>query len=108
MTPDVPQTFVHTPEYALVLAILHQAYVDLRDTAPAQERANSRAFFGNERRHLEWLCDLAHLDHTGIQDAVRRQYPHETLHHSQAQELEGIEGAPAAPLAANRACTKLS
>jgi hypothetical protein len=27
MTPDVPQTFVHTPEYALVLAILHQAYV---------------------------------------------------------------------------------
>jgi hypothetical protein len=36
------------------------------------------AFFGNERRHLEWLCDLANLDHTGIQDAVRRQYPHES------------------------------
>jgi hypothetical protein len=75
MPPDVSQTLVHTPEYALVLAILHQAYVDLRDTAPAQERANSLAFFGNERRHLEWLCDLASLDHTGIQDAVRRQYP---------------------------------
>ena len=53
MTPEVPQTFVHTPEYALVLAILHQAYVDLRDTAPPQERVNSLAFFGNERRHLE-------------------------------------------------------
>ena len=78
MTPDVPQTFVHTPEYALVLAILHQAYVDLRDTAPPQERVNSLAFFGNERRHLEWLCDLANLDHTGIQDAVRRQYPPES------------------------------
>jgi hypothetical protein len=24
------------------------------------------------------LCDLANLDHTGIQDAVRRQYPHES------------------------------
>ncbi len=46
MTPDVHQTFVHTPEYALVLAILHQAYVDVRDTAPAQDRANSLAFFG--------------------------------------------------------------
>ena len=44
MPPDVSQTLVHTPEYALVLAILHQAYVDLRDTAPAQERANSLAF----------------------------------------------------------------
>ena len=78
MTPDGHQTVVHTPEYALVLAILHQAYVDLRDTAPAQERANSLAFFGNERRHLEWLCDLADLDHTGIQDAVRRQYPQDS------------------------------
>jgi hypothetical protein len=78
MTPDGHQTFVHTPEYALVLAILRQAYVDLRDTAPVQERANSLAFFGNERCHLEWLCDLANLDHTGIQDAVRRQYPPES------------------------------
>ena len=78
MTPYGHQTFVHTPEYALVLAFLQQAYVDLRDTAPAQERANSLAFFGNERCHLEWLCDLANLDHTGIQDAVRRQYPHES------------------------------
>ena len=78
MTPDAHQTLPPTPEYALLAAILHQAYVDLRDTAPAQERANSLAFFGNERRHLEWLCDLANLDHTRIQDAVRRQYPHES------------------------------
>jgi hypothetical protein len=75
MTPDAHQTLAHTPEYVLLLAILHQAYVDLRDNAPAQERANSIAFFGNERRHLEWLCDLADLDYTGIQDAVMRQYP---------------------------------
>ena len=78
MPPDVSQTLVHTPEYALVLAILRQAYVDLRDTAPAQERANSLAFFGNERGHLECLCGLANLDHTEIQDAVRRQYPPES------------------------------
>ena len=44
MTPNGHQTLVHTLEYALVLAILRQAYVDLRDTAPAQERANSLAF----------------------------------------------------------------
>jgi hypothetical protein len=75
MAPNGSQTLAHTPEYALLLAILHQAYVDLRDSAPAQERTSSLAFFENERRHLEWLCDLADLDYTGIQVAVRRQYP---------------------------------
>jgi hypothetical protein len=75
MTPDAHQTIPTTPEYALLAAILHQAYVDLRDTAPAHERASSIAFFDNQWHHLEWLCDLADLDYTNIQDAVRQQYP---------------------------------
>jgi hypothetical protein len=75
MTPDAHQTIPSTPEYALLAAILHQAYVDLRDTAPAQERASSIAFFDNQAGHLEWLCDLADLDYTRFQDAVQRQYP---------------------------------
>ena len=75
MTLDAHQTLPPTPEYALLAAILHQAYVDLRDNAPAPERASSIAFFDNQWGHLEWLCDLADLDYTSLQDAVQRQYP---------------------------------
>jgi hypothetical protein len=75
MPPKTPHALTESPEYAVVAAILHQAVVDLQDTAPAQEREASRAFFSNQGRHLEWLCDLAALDYTCIQQAVRRQYP---------------------------------
>jgi hypothetical protein len=34
-----------TPEYTLVLAIVHQAMLDLRPGAPAHERATSVQFF---------------------------------------------------------------
>ena len=97
MTPPVSQMFAHTPEYALLLAILPQAYVDLRDNAPAQERTSSLAFFAHERRHLEWLCDLADLDYTAIQAAGRRQYPPDDDRDALAN-AEGVSSAPGTPV----------
>jgi hypothetical protein len=75
MTGDAHHTLGESPESAFVVAILHQAMVDLRATAPAQEREASCAFFSNQRRHLEMLCDLVGLDHEDVQQAVQRQYP---------------------------------
>ena len=73
MPADIHQTVASTPEYALVAAILHQAVNDLRGTAPALEREASRAFFRNQDRHLEWLCDLVDLEYTTVQAAVQQQ-----------------------------------
>jgi len=75
MVPELSSTLENSPEYALVGAILHQAMVDLRATAPPVEQARSVQLFRNEERHLEMLCSLVDLDHEGIQEAVQRQYP---------------------------------
>jgi len=75
MAPELSSTLENSPEYVLVGAILHQAMVDLRATAPPVEQARSVQLFRNEERHLEMLCSLVNLDHEGIQEAVQRQYP---------------------------------
>ena len=75
MAPELSSTLENSPEYVLVGAILHQAMVDLRATAPPVEQARSVQLFRNEERHLEMLCSLVDLDHEGIQEAVQRQYP---------------------------------
>jgi hypothetical protein len=75
MVPELSSTLENSPEYALVGAILHQAMVDLRATAPEVEQARSVQLFRNEDGHLEMLCSLVDLDHTVIQQTVQRQYP---------------------------------
>ena len=75
MAPELSSTLENSPEYALVGAILHQAMVDLRATAPPIEQVRSVQLFRNEERHLEMLCSLVNLDHESIQEAVQRQYP---------------------------------
>ena len=75
MPTETPHALADSPEYALVGAILRQAVVDLRDTAPPWEQAWSVALFTNADHHLELLCSLVDLDHEGVQQAVMRQYP---------------------------------
>ena len=75
MPPKTSHALENSPEYALVGAILHQAVVDLRATAPPVEQARSVVLFRNEDGHLEMLCSLVDLDHTVIQQTVQRQYP---------------------------------
>jgi hypothetical protein len=80
MTVDAHQTLEASPEYALLAAILHQARVDLRETAPSYEQASSIRFFTNEARHFEMLCGLLDLDYESIQQAVMRQFPEQFAH----------------------------
>jgi hypothetical protein len=75
MTPETACDMDMTPEYALLLAIIHRAHGDLRDYAPPHERASSIQFFNNQYRHFEMLCSLMDLDYEGLQEAVWRQYP---------------------------------
>ena len=75
MTTKAQSQLDISPEYALVLAILRQARHDLRAHAPPPERAASVAFFANQWRYLEMLCDLAGMDYEAIQATVVRQYP---------------------------------
>ena len=75
MMLEAHDALVESPEYALVAAILRQAIVDLRATAPEVEQARSVQLFTNADGHLETLCSLVDLDHESIQHAVQRQYP---------------------------------
>jgi hypothetical protein len=75
MTADAQYQLEISGEYALILAILRQARRDLRAAAPPQERAASVAFFANQWRYLEMLCDLVALDYVPLQEAIVRQYP---------------------------------
>ena len=75
MTTDTQHALEHIPEYYLVGAIIHQAYIDLRPSAPPHERAMSIAFFGNQYHHFEWLCDLGGLEYERIQEAMVQHYP---------------------------------
>jgi hypothetical protein len=75
MTADAQHALEHMPEYHLVSAIIHQAYIDLRPSASPHERALSIAFFGNQYHYFEWLCDLGGLEYERIQAAVVQHYP---------------------------------
>jgi hypothetical protein len=75
MSADTYDQFECLPEYAIILAILRQAYHDLSAHVSRQRRAASIEFFRNDGRFLEHLCEVANLEYAPIQQAVMRQYP---------------------------------
>jgi hypothetical protein len=62
-------------EIQLLIALISQAYADLRKQHEPNIRNAAIAFFRNETQILSIVCDLLDLDVSVVQRHVQRTYP---------------------------------